>query len=268
MTRAEYLSNSSKLLLICSCLLFAVNSLSFAGMYTDAFANLLPKLTNISFYVILVLGFLAFNGEGIAYKHSRQRNHKKKTVMLKAVLLSAFLIRFIKTPVEGLALGINHESVGGALARLGLGVFNTVASYGFLMTVVALWYIFRDGTHKKLFILQLFAFVSGVIYNFYRAFNYSVTKFDFTYFGELFNNIFSNSAVRNILCLVHFLFDIIMFAVVLKFYEERAIPEQNEKMQNTQKMVISRKIYTTDCFGLDTLEDDFFLEKYDEKPEF
>ena len=85
MTRAEYLSNSSKLLLICSCLLFAVNSLSFAGMYTDAFANLLPKLTNISFYVILVLGFLAFNGEGIAYKHSRQRNHKKKTVMLKTI---------------------------------------------------------------------------------------------------------------------------------------------------------------------------------------
>ncbi len=261
MTKSDYLANSSKLLLICSCFLFVVNSLSFIGMFSDVFSSITPKLTTACFYAVLVLGFLAFNGEGIAYKHSRQRNYKKKTVILKAILLSAFLIRFIKTPVEGFALGVDAGSISGAIARFGLGVFNTVASYGFLLTVVALWYIFRDGTNKKLFVPQLFAFVSGLSYNAFKIFNYSVTKYDFTYFGEVFNKAFSNPLVLNVLCLVHFFCDIVMFAVVLKYYDAKAITEQNEKMAITKRMVTSRKIYSTDCFGLDTLEDDFFLEK-------
>ncbi len=268
MTRAEYLSNSSKLLMICSAFLFAVNSLSFIGMSSDAFSSITSKLTNICFYVVLVLGFLAFNGEGIAYKHARQRKYKKVTVVLKALLLFAFLIRFIKTPVEGLALGISHNSVGGAFARLGLGAFNTVASYGFLLTAVALWYLLRDSGTKKLVIPQSLALLSGVLYNAYKVLDYSVTKYDFTYFGNTFNQVFSNPVVHNILCLVHFLADIIMFAVVLKHYDQMAIPEQAEKTEITRRMVTSRKIYTTDCFGLDTLEDDFFLEKNDENPEF
>ncbi len=267
MTRAEYLANSSKLLMICSILLFSVNSLSFIGMYSDAFSSVTSKLTNICFYVVLILGFLAFNGEGIAYKHSRQRKYKKITVVLKAILLSAFLIRFVKTPVEGLALKVNHESVAGALTRLGLGAFNTVASYGFLLTVVALWLLLRDRGTKKLSIPQIFALSSGVIYNTYKVLDYSVTKYGFTYFGDIFNEAFSNPVVLNALCLVHFLADIIMFAAVLRHYDEKAVAERQEKTAITRKMVTSRKIYTTDCFGLDTLEDDFFLEKCDENPE-
>ncbi len=267
MTKSDYLANSSKLLLICSCFLFAVNSLSFVGMFSDVFSSFTPKLTTVCFYIVLLLGFLAFNGEGIAYKHSRQRNHKKKTVILKAILLSAFLIRFVKTPVEGFALGFSAESVGGAISRLGLGLLNTVASYGFLLTIVALWYIFRDRANKKLFIPQLFALVSGVVYNAYTVFNYSITKFDFTYLGDVFNTTFSNPVVLSVLCLVHFMADIIMFVLVLKFYDTKAITEQSEKTEITKKMVTSRKIYSTDCFGLDTLEDDFFLEKSGETSE-
>ncbi len=266
MTRAEYLSNASKLLMICSAFLFSVNSLSFIGMYSDVLSSVTPKLTNICFYVVLVLGFLAFNGEGIAYKHSRQRQYKKITVVLKAILLSAFLIRFIKTPVEGLALGVNHDSAAGALTRLGLGAFNTVASYGFLLTVVALWYLLRDRGTKKLFIPQIFAFASGVLYNTYKVLDYAVTKYGFTYFGDLFNGAFSNPVVLNTLCLVHFLADIIMFAAVLRHYDEKAVTERQEKTEITRRMVTSRKIYTTDRIGLDTLEDDFFLEKNEENP--
>ena len=107
-----------------------------------------------------------------------------------------------------------------------------------------------------------------MLYNAYKVLDYSVTKYDFTYFGDVFNQVFSNPVVLNALCLVHFLADIIMFAVVLKHYDQMAIPEQTEKTEITRRMVTSRKIYTTDCFGLDTFEDDFFLEKNDENPEF
>ncbi len=261
MTKSDYLANASKLLLICSCFLFVVNSLSFLGMYFDVFSGVSSKLTTACFYIVLLLGFLAFNGEGIAYKHSRQRNHKKKTVVLKIILLSAFFIRFVKTPLESLCLGINAESVFGAFSRFSFGLLNTVASYGFLLTCVAIWYIFRDMGNKKLFIPQVLAFSSGFIYNFYKVFNYSVTKYEFTYFGDVFTELFGNGVVLNILCLVHFMADIIMFAVVLKYYNARAITEQDEKTAITRQMVTSRKIYNTDCFGLDTLEDDFFLEK-------
>lgn len=261
MTRSDYLANSSKLLLICSCFLFVVNSLSLFGMYSEVFSNISSKLVTACFYLVLVFGFLAFNGEGIAYKHSRQRSNKKKTVILKIILLSAFLIRFVKTPIESFGMGVDAQSFFGAITRFGLGVLNTAASYGFLLTCVALWYLFRDMGNKKLFIPEVLAFLSGLIYNAYRVFNYSVTKFEFTYFGDVFNEFFSNSLVLNILCLVHFAADIIMFAVVLKYYNARAITEQDEKTAITRQMVTSRKIYNTDCFGLDTMEDDFLLEK-------
>lgn len=267
MTRSDYLANSSKLLLICSCFLFVVNSLSLFGMYSDALSDISSKLVSACFYVVLVFGFLAFNGEGIAYKHSRQRSHKKKTVILKIILLSAFLIRFVKTPLESFGMGVDAQSFLGAITRFGLGVLNTVASYGFLLTCVALWYVFRDIGSKKLIIPEVLAFLSGLIYNAYRVVNYSVTKFEFTYFGDVFNEIFSNGLVLNILCLVHFATDIIMFAIVLKYYNTRAITEQDEKTAITRQMVTSRKIYNTDCFGLDTMEDDFLLEKSGETSE-
>ncbi len=260
MTRSDYLANSAKLLLICSGFLFAVNFLSLLGNYIGALGSFSSTLTNVCFYVVLVLGFLAFNGEGIAYKHSRQRKHKKKTVVLKIILLSAFFIRFIKTPVKSFALGIEADSVGGAFSRFGLGVLETVASYGFLIMVVALWYIFRDWGNKKLLVSQIMAFAGGLIYNLYRVFYYSVNKYDFTYLGEVFNDFFGNSLMLSVLCLAFFALDIIMFILVFKFYDAKAVDEQKEKTAITKKMVTSRKIYTTDCFGLDTMEDDYFLE--------
>lgn len=261
MTRADYLANSAKLLLICSVFLFVVNSFALFGLYSDMFSDLSSKLTTACFYIVLLLGFLAFNGEGIAYKHSRQMKHKKKTVVLKILLLSAFFIRFIKTPAESLALAVNPDSLPGAVSRFGLGALNTVASYGFLLTMVALWYIFRDKKIKKLIIPRVLAFASGIVYNFFRVFNYSITKYDFYYFGEAFSEFFGNKLILSSLCLVHFAFDILMFALVLRFYDKEAIKEQNEKATITKRMVTSRKIYSTDCFGLDTMEDDFFLEQ-------
>ncbi len=260
MTRSDYLSNSAKLLMICSAFLFSVNLLSFVSMYAGALTNVVAKLTDICFYGMLVLGFLAFNGEGIAYKHARQLKHKRVTAFLKVLLLSAFFIRFIKTPVEGALLSTSADTVVGALSRLGLGVFNNVSSYGFLLTVVALWCIFRDGINKKLVGFEAVALASGVAYNGFKIFNHAITKYGFNYFGEGLAQFFQNGLILNILCLVHFMADIIMFAMILKHYNAKALVEQNEKIAIVRKMVTSRKIYKTDCFGLDTMEDDYFSE--------
>ena len=85
MTRSDYLANSARLLMISSGFLFVVNFLSLLGTYVDSVKGFSATITNVCFYVVLVLGFLAFNGEGIAYKHSRQIKNKKKTVILKII---------------------------------------------------------------------------------------------------------------------------------------------------------------------------------------
>mgnify|MGYP003291298424 CR=1 FL=1 len=260
MTRSDYLSNSSKLLLICSCLLFVANALVFAGSYSDNFAHYGESFSTFCFYVVFVLGFLAFNGEGIAYKHSKERRNKKKTVLLKILLLCAFIIRYVKAPIENIVLSVSADGIAGSVLRLLLGVFNTVASYGFLFAMVSLWYIFRDNSLKKLVTFEVVAFVVGLVYNIYKVFNYSVTKYGLVALGDGFIKAFSNESLLYVLCLIEFVLCIIMFVMVLKFYDRQAIVEQEQKAKAVNNMLTARKIYSTDCYGIDTLEDDFFLD--------
>ncbi len=260
MTKSDYLSNSSKLLLFCSCLLFFANGLSAVAGVDVTLLAFSEKISTYCFYLVLVLGFLAFNGEGVAYKHSKEPKSRRKTRILKLLLVSAFLIRFIKTPVENFALSFSVESATGVVSRLLLGAFNTVASYGFLLTVVALWYIFRDGGINKLMVFEATAFIFGLVYNIYKAFNYSVTKYALYSLGEAFVKAFSDNGILRTLCLIQFAADIVMFAVVLKYYDKTAIVEQEQKTAVMKRMVTARKIYNTDCVGIDSLEDSFFLK--------
>ncbi len=261
MTKSEYLSNSAKILLIGSALLFVANALTLVGAYNDVFLAFGEKFSTFSFYAVFLLGFLAFNGEGIAYKHSRETVKKKKTTYLKVLVLFAFFVRYIKIPVENVALSLNIESLGGVFSRMFLGLFNTVSSYGFLLTIVSLWYIFRDNSNKKLLLFETFAFIVGLVYNVYKVFNYTVTKYELDIFGELFVSVFSDKLILNVLCLLQFAFDIFMFFVVMRFYDKKAVKEQEEKAESSKKMLTAKKIYSTDCYGIDNLEDVLFLEK-------
>lgn len=260
MTKSDYLSNSSKLLLICSCLLFFANAFTvLVGGDTTLFAYS-EKISTYCFYIVAVLGFLAFNGEGIAYKRSKEKKSRNKTRILKLLLIAAFLVRFIKAPVEDFALSFSAEAASGIVSRMLLGVFNTVASYGFLLTAVALWYIFRDGGVGKLMPFEAVAFIFGLVYNIYKSFNYMVTKYELYSLGSAFVKAFSNSEILRALCLVQFAADIVMFVFVFKHYDKNAIIEQEKKAAVMKKMVTARKIYNTDCVGIDTLEDSFFLK--------
>lgn len=261
MTKSDYLSNSAKILLIGSVLLFVANALAVAGIYNEAFILPARKISDFCFYVVFVLGFLAFNGEGIAYKHSRETDNKKRTTCLKVLVLFAFLVRYIKTPVESLALSVNIESFGGVFIRLFMSVFNTVSSYGFLFAVVSLWYIFRDNGIKKLLPFETCAFAVGLVYNVYKVFNYAVTKYELDIFGELFVSVFANKSILNALCLLQFAFDILMFIAVMKFYDKSAIGEQAEKAKVNKKMVTAKRIYSTDGYGIDNAEDVLFIQR-------
>lgn len=263
MTKSDYLSNSAKLLLISSAILFAVNTLSFIAMFNSGFSNPVGKLSDFSFYAVFVLCFLAFNGEGIAYKRSRDLKKKSKTNYLKALVLFAFLARFVKSFVEKFVLSSDADSVSGVGLRIFMGVFGTVSSYGFLLTAVAFWYGVRDKDKKHLLLCEVGAFAIGLVYNIFKVFNYAVAKYGAVIFGESGVSLFSDKVILNVLCLFQFAFDIIMFSVVLKHYDGLSTSEQAEKTLARKKMINARNIYNTDCCGIDTLEDDFFLTAED-----
>lgn len=263
MTKSDYLSNSAKLLLISSAMLFAVNTLSFITMFNSGFSNPVGKLSDFSFYAVFVLCFLAFNGEGIAYKRSRDLKKKSKTNYLKALVVFAFLARFVKSFVEKFVLSSDADSASGVALRIFMGVFGTVSSYGFLLTAVAFWYGVRDKDKKHLLLCEVGAFAIGLVYNIFKVFNYAVAKYGAVIFGESGVSLFSDKVILNVLCLFQFAFDIIMFSVVLKHYDGLSTSEQAEKTLARKKMINARNIYNTDCCGIDTLEDDFFLTAED-----
>lgn len=261
MTKSDYLSNSAKLLLISSALLFLTNALSLLVSFSSGLSEIAEKLSTFSFYGVFVLGFLAFNGEGIAYKHSREIQNKRKTTHFKILILFAFVARFVKAFLENFILKLEPAEMAGVLGRLFLSVFNTVSSYGFLLTMVALWFLVRDNNYKNLVPFEALAFITGLLYNVYKIFNYAVLKYDINVFGGLFSELFSQKTVLNALCLLHFSLDIIMCATAVAFYDKKAAKEQSEKTSGGKKTITARRIYNSDCYGVDFLEDTLFTAK-------
>ncbi len=261
MTKSNYLVNSAKLLIACCLILFAANTFVFLGFLGETVLFFGNKLSTFAFYIVLVLGFLAFNGEGISYKKSRNLKRKNHTRLLKALLIFSFLLRYIKMPFESVLLTTDATSFWGGFLRLFLGCFNTAASYGFLFTIVSLWYMKRDKKYKTLYIIELVSFIVGIVSNFYKMLNHTITKYSFAGFSDAFNSAFSNDTVLYVLVLLQFAMNIVMFTFVVKTYNKFLSSEHYEREQEHKKMYFARNIYDTDGFGVDTLEDDYLTEQ-------
>lgn len=261
MTKSDYLSNSSKLLLICSCLLFVNSTFTILSGMFDGAKSLASAFTTICFYGVLVMGFLAFNGEGISYKHTKSVKKRRATMILKMILVSVFLFRYVKTPISTFLLSFDVESASGVISRLFMSFLNTIASYGFLMTIIALWFVLRDKTVKKISVLSFCALFSGLLYNGFKFINYSVVKYGVPVEDNVFSNVFTNELYLNIFALIQFGFNIAMCVAAFRYYESLIMAEHEEKEKNIKKMITARNIYSTDCVGIDTLEDDFLLDK-------
>ncbi len=259
MTKAEYLSNSAKLFSINGIILFVANAFIFAGSFNSSLGDYGSKLSSYTFYIIAVLCFLSLNGEGVGYKRHRDFVNKKRTKTLKFLLLFVFLIRFIKKPVEVFVLGLFDAGVGLVVSKLFLGVFNTIATYSFLFTLVSLLYVVRDKKEKPLVFFEFVSFLSGAFYAIYRSISYSVTKYNLTEFGESFAELFSSDSMLYIFSLLEYFLFVVMCFAVIRHYNSKILFEQDEKIKERKKMLVAPKIYNTSHMGLDTLDDDFLL---------
>lgn len=257
MAKNSYLSNSAKLLSIVSAFLFAANALITIGSFSgsESLSEWGTSLSSLALYVVLVLGYVAFNGEGVGHKRYRDRKSKKVTGFLKLNLFFCFILNFAKGGLELLALSFG--GAGRTIALLLMSIISTAGSYGFLLCVVSLWYILRDGEHKVLIPLEAIAFFFGLLYNVYKIFNYAVAKYHIRAFGEMFAELFSHNDVLKILCLLQFFFNILMFLQVAVYYGKLGEKEQAVLDKNVKALPRARNVYKDEGFGIDTLEDDF-----------
>lgn len=257
MAKSSYFSNSAKLLCFVAVLLFSINALltlgSFEGL--EVLSQWGTSLSNFSFYVILVIGFIAFNGEGVGHKRYRDRKSKKVTDRLKLLLFFCFFLRFFKQTIEYYVM----KTEGGfdILMRFIMSVVSTVGSYGFLLFVVTLWYILRDADKKELMPFEVSAFIFGLLYNIYKIFNFCVVKYNITILGDLFSRLFSSDGVFYTLCLLQLFVDIVMFARVCTYYDKLGEEEQKDIDSGIKKLTEARNVYKQEEYGIDTLEDDF-----------
>lgn len=259
MTKSSYLSNSAKLLIIVSAILFAANALLIIGSFSDVqrFTELGSSLSNTALYIVLVIGFIAFNGEGVGHKRHRDRKSKKVTSFFKLHLFICFLMNFIKAAFDMYAMSL--DSTARTIACFVMSLVSTVITYGFLLCVVSLWYIFRDNSHKKLLPLEALAFLSGLIYNVYKLFNYAVVKYEITLLGSMFTELFGSNNVLRILCLLQLLFNILMFVQVSVYYGKLGDKEQAEQSKNAKVLRPAQNVYKDEGFGIDTIDDDFLI---------
>ena len=171
MAKSSYLSNSAKLLIVVCAVLLVANSLLTIGSFANnnSLTDLGSSISNKALYIVLVIAFIAFNGEGVCHKRNRDRKSKKITSYFKWHLFLCFFMNFIKGAFDMFAMSLT----GSARTIVGfiMSFVSTVSTYGFLLCAVSLWYIFRDNSHKKLLSLEALAFSFGLIYNVYKLFN-------------------------------------------------------------------------------------------------
>lgn len=257
MAKSGYISNSAKLMSFVAALLFAANALIAVGSF-DSFKTLSQwgtSLTGFTLYAVLILGYIAFNGEGVGHKRYRDRKSKKVTDRLKLHLFFCFFLNFFKRVMEISVL--QSKGAWGIFLRFLMSIVSTVGSYGFLLVAVSLWYILRDGQRKELLPIEITAFVFGVIYNLYKLFNYAVARYGVDILGDLFTRFFSNNAALKVLCLLQLFFDILMFVRVCMCYGKMGDAEQKVLDSNIRELPKARNIYKDEGYGIDTLEDDF-----------
>ena len=259
MAKSTYLSNSAKILAVLSGMLLLANILVAVGSMGNlpAVSNMATSFSNLCLYVVLVAGYVAFNGEAVCHKRYRDRKKKKLLGFFKLLLLLSFLLRYIKVLPENYAMTIPAQSVGGILARLGVSLLSTVGSFGFLFGAISLWYLIRDKEQTKLFLPEFISVMISLVYNLFKFFNYAVGKYKITAFGEFFTELFSQNEISQILCIFQFLFNLIMLIVVAHYYSGKGEGEQTVLDQNTKELKKARNVLKEEGFGIDTFEDDF-----------
>ena len=262
MTIKGYISNSAKMLAGISGLLLIANIIVFIGtLGNELCIDLGSKLSSLATYIVLVVGFVAFNGEGIGHKRSRNRKAKKSTGYLKLLLIVCFLSIYFKGALSNWAVGFSADKPAGLLLRFIGSLVYTVTAFSFLFLSVSLWYRLRDNGIRNLSAIEALSFVTASVYSFFKLFNYAVTRFGISFSQPWVNSLFSNSKIAQGLCILQYAVALIMLITVSRHYEKLSEAEEKQNEETNQLLFKARNVYNEKGFGIDTFEDDYLIEE-------
>ncbi len=262
MTIKGYISNAAKMLAGVVSLLLVANIIVFMGTLGNNFcADLGSKLSSLATYIVLIVAFVAFNGEGIGHKRGRNRKAKKATGYLKFLLFVCFASIYFKGALSGWVLKFSATEPIGIVLRLGGSIIYTVTAYSFLFLAVSLWYLLRDSGVKKLQVFEAMSFIFAGIYSFFKFFNYAITRFGINFSLPWINEIFSKNAIAQILCILQYAVLFIMLIAVSKYYEKLSEAEEKQNEETNKLLFNAKSVFDEKGYGIDTFEDDFLIEE-------
>lgn len=260
MTKSSYLSSAAKYLAIVSALILLPNLFSMLGSF-EKIAELTGRVTTFSFYLIIVLIYVALNGEGIAYRKNRLTEKLRATVYLKRYLLFSVIINFAKNYLERKVFTYSGSNVIKVLFELSSGALFSVASFSFVVTVVLIWYLRRDKDIEGLAKFEMIAIISGVIYNLFKALSFPIESYATKIYGEALTRVLSFQIIGDIFCILCCVVFIIAFVVISKKYASLYEKEEEERKSLLALRKTTKDIYKTEGYGMDCAEDDFIFNE-------
>lgn len=261
MTKSSYLSSASKYFAIVSGLILLPNLFSLLGnvFVAEQIISLTSKATSFSFYLIIVLSYIALNGEGIAYRKNNLTENLKRIVYLKRYLLFSVVINFSKNFIERKVLSFSGNEAFSLILKLSTSLLFSAASFSFLVAVVLIWYFKRDKKIEKLAVIEIPSIAVGFVYNIFKALNYSVSVYGVSVYGKSLSSFFSRSTIEDVLCVICCVVFIVAFIVISKKYDAFFADEEAERKRLLSLRKSTKDIYKEEGYGIDTVEDDFIL---------
>lgn len=255
MSKNGYIATAAKYLTVTAVLLLVNNLLTNIGAWVP-FAALISKKTYIVTLVIAALiMYVAFNGEGIGYKRCLQRSGKRAERVLKLLVAVSFVYFYSKNIIVAAVI-----ANGAAWLKIMLSALDVVASYSFVLCAVSLWYLIRDRKNSFLTVVNAAAFVFSAIYEIYKFIYFGAVTYKIIILSETALRVLGSNAVLQIMCILQYIIDIIMFVCVFREYAKKTTDA--ESVRNSlmpKKQFPVRAAYNNELFGTDTLEDDWLI---------
>lgn len=253
--------------MVSTALLFISNAILWANYEFSSIETklgFLNKLPDLSVYIFTFLSYLALNDEKAAHRKIKDIKSQKKLKVLKTFLIFVFISHFFKVTIQNALFNLNNS-----FFTIVSDVFLSVASFSFFLLLVSLWYFLRDKNEGK---IRFVAGVSVIVSCLYTILKFFLNKqvfplHSFSLYTD--DEYILLQRVQFISCLVQYAVNIIMFALVKKYYEKKEMEsEEKEKSLPKQERPQVINIEFEDGVGIDYIDDfDFTSEAVEEENE-
>lgn len=259
MTKSDYLSSSAKYFAFGSVLLFVVNLMYYistlSAFLQGRMGQTAAQLQTIALYVFPVIAFIALSGEGVGQKKGGNRAAKKKIKYFKWFLLFTFLWIFPKNMITAHVLKLSVSSFGGVLLRYITSLLFAVFSYPFFLLVIAAWYMVRDKGYRRLQLFEKITLGFSAAFFVFKVLNYSAVTYGVKLVPTFLETLFASVWPIRILCLLQFVLDIVMFAVVRERYLITAGEEEAVIKKEAANTARAFTLPLGEGFGIDEQDD-------------